>query len=163
MSQSTSRKRPWLAALLAALVTGLGHLYLRRLRRALGWLVVLFGVTALLVDPATLDALASGEAVNPAEIAPVLITGSLSILDAYVLARAHNSATRGATTRASVAPDGTSPEGAAAEGVASDGASADGDRPKCPHCKRELDPELDFCHWCNSELEVGERAGGDAN
>jgi len=162
MSQSTSRKRPWLAALLAALVTGLGHLYLRRWRRAVGWLVVLFGVTALLVDPATLDALASGEAVNPAEIAPVLITGSLSILDAYVLARAHNS-TREATTRASVAPDGTTPEGAVAEGVTSDGASGDGERPNCPYCKRELDPELDFCHWCNSELEVGERAGSDAN
>jgi len=40
MQRSTSQKRPWLAALLGALVTGFGHLYLRRWRRAVGWLAV---------------------------------------------------------------------------------------------------------------------------
>ncbi|WP_135828491.1 zinc ribbon domain-containing protein [Halorussus halobius] len=142
MSQTTSRKRPWLAVLLAAVATGLGHLYLRRWRRALGWLAVLFGTTALFVEPATLDALANGEAVNVGAIAPVLVAGSLSIADAYVLARAHNSA----RLASEAAGDAT------LDGDVSTGEARDDERPACPDCGRDLDPELDFCHWCNTEV-----------
>jgi len=60
MQRSTSQKRPWLAALLGALVTGFGHLYLRRWRRAVGWLAVLFAVSYVFVEPAAIEALAAG-------------------------------------------------------------------------------------------------------
>ncbi|MHC3439584.1 DUF7575 domain-containing protein [Natrialbaceae archaeon A-gly3] len=35
------------------------------------------------------------------------------------------------------------------------GASADGesDGPSCPHCGKELDDDLAFCHWCTTRIE----------
>ncbi|RDI72495.1 DUF7575 domain-containing protein [Halopelagius longus] len=128
MSQSVSRKRPWLAALLGALATGLGHVYLRRWRRAFGWVAVLFAVSVLFVDQAALSALAAGDAVDVAELTPLLIAGGLSIADAYLLARIQNAA-----VRLTVTPDGR--------------------LNSCPNCGKELDSELDFCHWCTAELD----------
>lgn len=128
MNQSLSRKRPWLAALLAAVVTGLGHLYLRRWRRALGWLAVTVGATVLFADPAALDALASGEAVDPLAAAPSLIVGSLSVVDAYLVARAQNVLARRTTTE-------------------------NGRLTHCPNCGKELDPDLEFCQWCTAEID----------
>ena len=29
----------------------------------------------------------------------------------------------------------------------------DSEAPGCPNCGRELDEELEFCHWCTVELE----------
>lgn len=126
MNQSISRKRPWLAALLAALATGLGHLYLRRWRRALGWLVALIAVSVLFVDPAVLEATATGASVDLLSRLPLLVVGGLSILDAYLLAHAQNQVVR--------------PAGAQT-----------GD-PHCPNCGRELDTDLEFCHWCTAEI-----------
>lgn len=92
MEGTTSQKRPWLAALLGALVTGFGHLYLRRWRRAVGWLAVLFAVSYAFVDPAAIEALAAGEPVDPLSVAPTLLVGGASVVDAYVIARAQNRA-----------------------------------------------------------------------
>lgn len=39
MGTETSKRQPWLAFLLEALVTGLGHVYLRRWRRSAGWIL----------------------------------------------------------------------------------------------------------------------------
>lgn len=127
MSWSLSRKRPWLAALLGALVTGLGHLYLRRWWRALGWLAVLLGVSTLVVDPSTVNAVASGNAVDPFAVAPILIVGTLNVIDAYLLALAHN-----AVVRLSAHPEA--------------------EPTHCPNCGKEVDTELDFCQWCSTEL-----------
>lgn len=123
----TSQKRPWLAALLAALATGLGHLYLRRWRRAFGWLAVLFGATALFVDPATLEALANRNGVDTLSILPILVVGSLSVVDAYVLAHAQNAVARLTVT-------------------------SDGQLTHCPNCGKELDSDLEFCQWCTADL-----------
>ncbi|WP_436907750.1 DUF7575 domain-containing protein [Halosimplex marinum] len=127
MDRSVSRKRPWLAAVLAALATGLGHIYLRRLRRAAGWLVALLGATFLFVDGAALTALVAGDPVDPLAVAPVVSVGALSVVDAYLVARAHN-----AVARITAAPDGRVTH--------------------CPNCGRELDPGIDFCHWCTADL-----------
>lgn len=127
MNRTLSQKRPWLAALLSVLATGLGHLYLRRWRRALGWLTVLFGVSYVLVDPAALDAAATGGEFELLELAPVLVVTSLSVLDAYLLAHAHN-----AVARTTVTPDG--------------------ELANCPNCGKEVDDDLAFCHWCSTEL-----------
>ncbi|WP_121823105.1 zinc ribbon domain-containing protein [Halostella salina] len=127
MSRPISDKRPWLAALLAAFVTGLGHLYLRRWRRALGWLLVLFAVTVLFVDPATVNAFATGGSVDPLAIAPIYVVGAVSVIDAYLLARAGNFVAR-------ITPNG------------------DGEFTHCPNCGKELDGDLDFCQWCSTDL-----------
>ncbi|ELZ27559.1 hypothetical protein C475_06555 [Halosimplex carlsbadense 2-9-1] len=127
MDGSISRKRPWLAAVLAVLATGLGHIYLRRLRRAAGWLIALLGVSFLFVDGAALTALVDGDQVDLLAIAPVVFVGALSVIDAYLVARAHN-----AVARITATPDGRVTH--------------------CPNCGRELDPGIDFCHWCTTDL-----------
>jgi len=137
VTRSVSGKRPWLAALLAAFVTGLGHLYLRRWRRGLGWLLVLFAVTVLFVDPATVDAFATGGSVDPLAVAPIYAVGALSVVDAYLVARAGNFVARITPTE-------------------------DGEFTHCPNCGKELDGDLDFCQWCSTDLgdvEVADRTG----
>lgn len=137
MAQSISQKRPWLAALLAALVTGSGHLYLRRWRRALGWLVVSFGVSVLFVDPAAVDELATGSwnLGTLLAVAPMFIVVGLSVVDAYLLARLQNVDAR---------PSDTS-------------TASEDDSIPCPHCGSELDPDLEFCHWCTKPIENTDR------
>jgi hypothetical protein len=127
MDRSVSQKRPWLAAVLGVLATGLGHVYLRRVRRAAGWLVALLGVSFLFVDGAALTALVSGDPVDPLAVAPVVFVGALSVIDAYLVARAQN-----ALARLTATPDGQVTH--------------------CPNCGRELDPSIDFCQWCTTDL-----------
>mgnify|MGYP000256507238 CR=1 FL=1 len=136
MNRSQTRKRPWLAALLSAFVVGLGHLYLRRWRRALGWLVALVATSGLFVDPTTLKALASGNPFDPLAIAPIFLVSSLCVLDAYAVARAQNLIRR-------VSP------------------AADGRLTHCPNCGKELDPDLSFCQWCSTEIDRSETLDGD--
>jgi hypothetical protein len=123
MDRPVSQKRPWVAAVLGAAAMGLGHLYLRRWRRAFGWFAIFFGVSFLSVEPAALAAVARGSPGDPTALAPVFVVGVLSVADAYLLARARN-----ATTQPVSVP---------------------GERPiRCPNCGDELDAELGFCHWC---------------
>jgi hypothetical protein len=117
-----SRKRPWLAALLGLTITGLGHLYLRRWRRAGAWLVLLFGVAVLFVPPEAMDAYLNSGDIRA--VAPVLLVGIASALDAYFLARSHNSTVREVVERGTF----------------------------CPNCGREVDDDLDFCQWCTTQL-----------
>ncbi|ELZ24563.1 hypothetical protein C477_00085 [Haloterrigena salina JCM 13891] len=143
MVRSISRKRPWLAALLAAILTGFGHLYLRRWRRALGWLAASFLVSALFVDPAAVEKLMAGT-VNAETIlamAPMTFVAGLSVVDAYLLARIQNAAARLTTT-----------DDADADAVSA--ATAGEGAIDCPHCGNELDPELEFCHWCTKAVDV---------
>ncbi|WEL16840.1 MULTISPECIES: zinc ribbon domain-containing protein [unclassified Halorhabdus] len=128
MRQPSERKRPWLAALLSSLVTGLGHLYLGRWRRALGWLVVVTGVGLFLVDPTAIASLAAGSVPDPVALGPLFVVSLLSVLDAYILARAQNVMQRVSNT-------------------------VEGARTHCPNCGNELDPELSFCHWCSTEID----------
>lgn len=146
MPRSVSQKRPWLAALLAALVTGLGHLYLRRLRRAVGWLALSVAVTALFVEPAALDEIATGTVSREAllGVAPSLLVGGLSAIDAYLIAR-------NGVVRSRSAVDGAN---------GADGDDADPDESiACPHCGKDLDPELEFCHWCTNPIDETDEPG----
>ena len=120
-------------------MTGFGHLYLRRWRRAVGWLAVLFAVSYVFVEPAAIEALAAGGPVDPLSIAPTLLVGGASVVDAYVLARAQNALTR---------------TSGAAESAKNPGEPID----SCPNCGREVDPALDFCHWCSADLPGGAEA-----
>ncbi|SNZ12655.1 zinc-ribbon domain-containing protein [Natronoarchaeum philippinense] len=128
MQQSSSQKRPWLAALLGVLAVGFGHFYIRRWRRALGWLLATVSVTTLFVDPAALEAFATFSAVDPMALAPTAFVAVLSVVDAYVLAQAQNAAAR-------MTPD------------------ENGELTHCPHCGKELDDDLEFCQWCTTPLD----------
>lgn len=150
MATSTT-KRPWLAVVLAVLVTGAGHVYLRRWLRALGWFVLVEVAIAVFVsDLPTIGELAALRTASPAEIAatmpplsetlPVFAIVLLSWIDAYRLAAA--------TTGESDASD--SPNETASEAGT---ATTEPDRPdQCPSCGREVDDDLDFCQWCSEPL-----------
>ncbi|HMB51098.1 MAG TPA: zinc ribbon domain-containing protein [Natronoarchaeum rubrum] len=133
MERTSSQKRPWLAALLGALAIGFGHFYIRRWRRAVGWLVAALGVSVLFVDQSTLEALSTFSGVDPLSVAPLLVVAMLSVVDAYVLAQAQNM-----IARQTPEPDGTLTH--------------------CPHCGNELDGDLEFCHWCTTPLDEVEPA-----
>lgn len=127
-------KRPWLAAVLTLAIPGLGHVYLRRWGRALLWFL-LIAATIFTLVPEWFQVTSFGEALTIAENVPattsLLLFGSvvLCVVDAYVIAVQHNQNARrgrGETTAT------------------------------CPNCGKELDADLDFCHWCTTELDEEE-------
>ena len=169
------RRRPWLAVLLALLISGLGHAYLRRWARAFGWYAAITAVLILFVPEAAVDQLLARESPPIADIAPGLAVVVASILDAYVLAVRNNRRyeARNQDRRLDNANSLDRPaEGSAAVGLidrlrgrpAPAAADSDGndDAPdgsasttvECPHCGRETDPALDFCHWCTESVET---------
>ena len=147
-----SRKRPWLAALLGTLATGLGHFYLRRWKRGVGWFVAAVAVSSVFVPPEAARALLEGSGGDLGTLAPLLAVGVASIADAYVIARLHQRETHGraeSTTPANPAAEET--DAVAVSGGIETHITAESN-PECPECGEELDPALDFCPWCTTRL-----------
>lgn len=173
-----SRRRPWLAAVLALVISGLGHAYLRRWARALGWYVLITATVVVLVPDAAVDRVFAGDRPPLVDLAPVLLVVAASVIDAYVLALRNNRAYEREMA------DRNTPEGAAAVETASQQGTVTGERSAapnelssatttetrpdtestfdteaptdhaaCPECGRDVDPELDFCQWCAASLE----------
>jgi hypothetical protein len=132
-------KRPWLAAVLAIVVPGLGHVYLRSWLRAMLWFwmvvlsVVIFVPEELVAGADSLrGALAlSGELPLEAQIA-VFGVIAFSAGDAYLQASRTKERVEGH---------------------------------RCPHCGHELEEglerELDFCHWCTEPLPDAREADAE--
>lgn len=156
--------RPVLAAALALVFPGLGHLSLRRWRRALLWhLTLVGGGVALLAlyDVEPVDPLADPAAVSaslPADVVvPIAFVAGLSAIDAFLVGRTvvadRNRDAVAAVHRRAATADGE------AGGPADPGsAAADGEAltVTCPHCGEETDAELDFCTWCTEPLPWSE-------
>ena len=130
-SGGSTRKRPWLAALLAVGYPGLGHLYLREWARALLWFGLTILTASLLVPESVVPtAMSVSSMQQAADAMPIeatiglLVVGLLNVADAYWFAVRNN---REATQ------------------------TADGRR--CPNCGEEIDEDIDFCHWCTTELD----------
>jgi len=134
MTRNLTRKRPWLAVFLAALGTGFGHLYLRRWRRAIAWVVVATGVVVLLVPEGALEAFALGGEFAWLDIVPLVIVSAVSAFDAYRLALVDNDVVRTHERTA-------------------------GAIRSCPACGRRLDSDLEFCHWCSVRLPEAANTG----
>ncbi|MFC6862383.1 DUF6677 family protein [Halomicroarcula sp. GCM10025817] len=134
----TGRKRPWLAALLAFVYPGLGHVYLREWLRAILWFGLVVSTTTLLVggdvmpDELSIEAFVAASQALPLEasIALLAIT-ALSMADAYWMATQENRATE----------------------------VVEGDT--CPNCGQELDEDLEFCHWCTTRLQPADSEHDD--
>ena len=119
------------------ILPGFGHAYLREWLRAVLWFGLILSASSLLVpvsstaEPATIQA-AFQASMTAVENAPwenkvaLLAIVSLSMADAYWMA------TRG------------NRQAAAGEGFS------------CPRCGKEIDDDLDFCHWCTIRLEPRE-------
>lgn len=128
--------RPVLAAVLSALQPGLGHLYLRAWLRAALWAGLWFGTLGAALVSAGVD-LSVGDAVVAVlgvfaamdgiplrSLVPLFAVTVFATADAYLLARLDD--------RRRVAAAGAG---------------------RCPRCRKELDPSLDFCHWCTITLD----------
>ncbi|WP_302080949.1 zinc ribbon domain-containing protein [Salinibaculum rarum] len=139
-SGRSKKKSPLVAVVLAVLYPGLGHVYLRRWGRALLWFVAIIASVVWLVPPEavpttfSIDAILEARAAVPERVALVaLVLSALSVLDAYWIAA--NSGTAQADTTSPVGEDGTQ---------------------TCPNCGKEIDENLDFCHWCTTEFETSD-------
>jgi len=151
-----SLRRPWLAALLALFVSGLGHAYLRRWARALGWYLAVAAAVFLFVPDGAVTAAFSGDPPPVRDLAPAAAVVGASVIDAYVVARRNNreyererDAVRATGTQAASVGVGGDPDemsADAAEAVDADGAV------RCPECGKETDPTVDFCQWCAEPL-----------
>jgi hypothetical protein len=171
------RRRPWLAVLLAIVISGLGHAYLRRWARAFGWYAAITVVLILFVPEPAVNQLLAQEWPPLMDIAPGLAVVTASVLDAYVLAVRNNrryeehkmahvstgadsfdEPTKGTSTTSLVdrlsgrsATSVSSPTADDSDDVLGGSASA---TVECPHCGRETDLTLDFCHWCTESVET---------
>ncbi|WP_250137713.1 zinc ribbon domain-containing protein [Halorientalis salina] len=133
------RKRPWLAALLAFVHPGLGHVYLREWLRALLWFGLVLTTASFLVPEGIVPETISVESIRqmsealPLEAVLGLATITImSMVDAYWIANRRNEQRQETV-----------------EGV------------RCPNCGRDVDEDLDFCHWCTTQLDADETDGAD--
>lgn len=127
MSENVA-KRPWLAAILALVYPGLGHLYLGLWMRAFLWSGTA-ALTATLFVPEEAVALAREEGL-------ATLGASLTGETVFMLVAVTVLAAADAYWRASkpTAPDG-------------------GDGRTCPECGKEADVDLTFCQWCTVEFD----------
>jgi hypothetical protein len=145
MALTPARYRPFVAAVLGMLVTGLGHVYLRRWLRAAAWLATAFAVSVAFVPETTAAAILAGETVDPMLLLPGAAVGFGSALDAFLIARRQVSAGGEVST--------------GGDAVTSDGPATNDVEPStdenvdCPNCGKPVDPELAFCHWCTTEFD----------
>ena len=91
MSATVRQRKPWLAALLAVLITGLGHLYLREWLRAAMWYGFALTAAMLFIPDGTMTALLENGTRPPLEeLLPILMIQGLSVVDAYRVAHRRN-------------------------------------------------------------------------
>ena len=157
MSERT-RRRPWLAALLALVVSGLGHAYLRRWARGLGWYLAVTAAVFVFVPESAISGALAGDPPAVREVAPAAAVVGASVIDAYVVAHRHNRASdrdRDAA-RATDSPDAVAgPDAVSTETPTREGSRESAEAVRCPECGKETDPTFDFCQWC------AEPIGGD--
>jgi hypothetical protein len=127
----TAGKRPWVAVVLALVYPGLGHLYLREWIRGIMWFGLIVSSVMLLLpadafpDTLSVNAYVAAAAAIPLHVSLAIVAlSALSVADAFYLARR------------SAAPAPTS----------------NGGTLSCPNCGKELDADLDFCHWCTTRI-----------
>lgn len=127
-------RRPWLAAALAFISPGLGHVYLREWLRAMLWFGIGLTTAVLVIGPDGIDTASVGAFLH--SVAAVSFGASLAIsavtllsmVDAYLLAERDR------------------------QRAAASAATAANDAGNCPFCGKELEEGLDFCHWCTEPL-----------
>lgn len=86
-------KRPWVAAVLAVLIIGLGHAYLRHWGRAFVWLLlVLMSAYWFVPDAGITEA-------GVTALLPIAAVAGMSVLDAYLLAREQARAVQAGSVR----------------------------------------------------------------
>lgn len=126
-------RRPWVAVLLAFVYPGLGHVYLREWGRALLWFVLAVGSIVLLAPaPDTGEVTSIDALLRASQQVPLAALLALASVTAFSMVDAYLLAVR--------EPSEHEESGAS-----------------CPHCGREVDEDIDFCHWCTEPVEATEQ------
>lgn len=121
-------RRPLVAAALAVPVPGLGHAYARAWIRALLW-VALFGTSLWFLSPdGALGGSLSLETLGGVYSADADLL--LFVLAVWVMNVVDAYLTTGRLNRRARQEQ------------------------TCPHCGKELDGDLEFCHWCTTPLDT---------
>ena len=128
----------WIRALVAAglsvLLPGAGHALVRDWIRALLFAGLYIATAAIFLPTEQLSAAATmTEAMD-------ILTTETALIDQLVLSFIVVFAAVDAAFRALGIPPGSNEGG-------------ENDAPSCPQCGRELDEELEFCHWCTTRLD----------
>lgn len=136
-----SSRRALIAGVFAVIYPGLGHVYLREWLRAVSWFGLALLTAALVVPADILTAYETGglsrlfeasQTLPLASLVALLMVRLLNVIDAIRLALAPR--------QRRDAPDAVT----------------------CPECGGEVDPQLDFCHWCTAQLDQPADAQGGA-
>ena len=136
MSQSASdetERRPLVAAVLAVPVPGLGHAYARAWVRALLW-VGLFGTSLWFLFPGEFGgslSLETLEEVYSADPDLLLFVAAVWVMNVVDAYLTTSRLNRRVQQEQS-----------------------------CPHCGKELDGDLEFCHWCTTPLDASDTEEG---
>ncbi|GEM_PF-1271183 len=118
---------------LSVVFPGAGHVLLRDWIRALLFAGLFVSAIAITLPLEAITAVSSVGDVT------TLVAEDISQIDRFVLSFVVIFAAVDAGMRGANFPPGSG--------------STDTDGPSCPHCGRELDADLTFCHWCTTELE----------
>jgi hypothetical protein len=140
MSRSRGVKRSWftrrslIAAFLAMIYPGLGHVYLRAWLRAIAWFLVALIAAALIMPESAFAAYEANGFSGLLEVSrnlPADAVLSMTVVRVLNAVDAYLTGLRTATTAdAESEPTNT-----------------------CPECGKELDEDLDFCPWCSARLD----------
>lgn len=176
--------RPWLAAVLALVFAGLGHAYLRRWARALLWLGTIIGgnvALTMIYGPGSSEAvpgLSIDMMVPPEEVlVPMMLVLLLSAVDAFLVGREQVQQKQREEAAAAYAERANATDGPATDGPRGEGAPGgaggildtngdpegeheEAETVSCPHCGKDADPDLSFCHWCTEPLPWAESDEG---
>ncbi|MFB6254882.1 MAG: hypothetical protein ABEI06_09755 [Halobacteriaceae archaeon] len=129
--------RPWIAAVLAFVYPGLGHIYLRSWLRAAMWFLLAFLTASFIIPEQAITAFEQGGLTSFLQVTsslplstlfPLFVVRLLNIVDAFLTGRSQSQ-------------------------------SPQPDHPTCPECGKELDDDLDFCPWCTTRLNTNEDVG----
>ncbi|RKD95306.1 DUF7575 domain-containing protein [Halopiger aswanensis] len=131
--------RALLAGALSILFPGAGHAFLRDWLRAVVFAGLYLSAIAIFLP---MDQLAAAETMTDAV---TIVSEDMDSMGQFALSFIGLFAAIDATFRSLGFPPTASGSGAG---------SSDG--PTCPECGKELDEDLEFCHWCTTRLEPAE-------
>ncbi|QCJ48254.1 zinc ribbon domain-containing protein [Haloprofundus sp. MHR1] len=154
---SLRRLKPFIAGALGMFIAGLGHLYLRRWRRAIAWMALVILVGELFFSPETVAFLDSTVSQGPPFVAdqapssPVVLE-ELLLVSFVIVASALDAVLVGLRTLRA--------EDAAAAGEGDDGPSDAEATWNCPNCGKAVEEEMEFCPWCAERVDSRTDADG---
>lgn len=136
-----SEQQPLIAAMLSAVVPGLGHAYLGAWGKSLIWFATVLMAVTLIGFEAGIEPGAAASlgdllqtivtAVSPVGLVAVVLLVSANVIDAFRVGQRLQT------------PDSTV-------------GRQSGDEQTCPNCNRSVDADLNFCHWCTTEFDGDE-------